>query len=257
MTSTKVGFVVALGAGVGGGRCPSSGRTRGRISGGCGASTWRTRGGSASTGIRRTKKFKYFLEARRTNGAPFSVETLSPRDHPGEFLSRLGIVVQCHADGAPVVAVVLPDDLLAVQLPEPGVVIGARGDQVGRVCAERAVPDPALVTGEGRLEGVRLGRLVILVNGRDVLDFPDLGRVICATGRKLLDVGGEEDARDVLLVGGKLGYWQELGAVEGLDELPNENVALTESQHPRRSRSAARDVRHYWQRRAGSHRWRR
>ena len=33
---------------------------------------------------------------------------------PFEFLSRLGIIIQCHTDGTSVVAVVLPDDLLAV-----------------------------------------------------------------------------------------------------------------------------------------------
>lgn len=97
------------------------------------------------------------------------------------------------------VAVVLADNLLAVELPEPSVVVAAGCDKVGTICAEGTVPDPALVTGEGRLEGEGLG-LVIGADGLHVLDFPDLGRVVGAAGGELLDIGREKDAGDVLLV---------------------------------------------------------
>lgn len=38
-------------------------------------------------------------------------------------LPSLRVIVQSHADSTPVVSVILPDDLLAVQLPQTGVVI--------------------------------------------------------------------------------------------------------------------------------------
>ena len=76
----------------------------------------------------------------------------------GDFLSSLRVVIKRNAHGAAVVAVVLADDLLAVQLPQARVVVAARRDEVGAVGAEGAVPDPALVALEGRLEGERLSR---------------------------------------------------------------------------------------------------
>lgn len=175
-------------------------------------------------------------------------------------------------------AVVLANNLLAVQLPQAGVVVGAGGDEVGRVGAEGAVPDPALVAGEGGLEGVGLGLgggvggLVVavdgdaadadadadagagasavngeraagqgrgagdaergrggLVGGRgggDVGDLPDLGGVVGGAGGELLDVGGQQDAGDVLLVGAEVGDGEQVGALVGLDQLPDEDVAL-------------------------------
>lgn len=46
-------------------------------------------------------------------------------------------------------AIVLPDDLLAVQLPQARIVIRTCRDQIGRIGAKGTVPDPALMTGEG------------------------------------------------------------------------------------------------------------
>lgn len=112
-------------------------------------------------------------------------------------------------------SVILPNDLLAVQFPKTCVVVGARRHKIRRVCTKGAVPDPALVAGQRRLERVRLRLLV--GRGFNVLDFPDLGRVICATGRQLLDVWGEKNACDVLLVGAEVGDGDELSAVEALD----------------------------------------
>lgn len=124
-------------------------------------------------------------------------------------------------------SVILPDDLLAVELPQAGVVVGAGGDEVGRVGAEGAVPDPALVARQGGLEGER-PREAALVQAGGLLDvdLPDLGGVVGGARRQLLDVGRQQDARDVLLVRRELRDGLQLGAVEGLDQGPDEDVAL-------------------------------
>lgn len=124
--------------------------------------------------------------------------------------------------------IILADDLLAMQLPESRVVVRAGRHQVGRVGAEGAVPDPALVAGEGRLERVWLGLRVR--GGLDVLDLPYLGRVVGAARRQLLDVWGEQDARDALLVRAEMRDWHQLGAVKVLDKVPYKHVALSMSE---------------------------
>ena len=48
--------------------------------------------------------------------------------------------------------VILANDALRAQLPQARVVVAARGHQVRAVGAERAVPDPALVRAQVRLE---------------------------------------------------------------------------------------------------------
>lgn len=114
-----------------------------------------------------------------------------------------------------------------MQLPQAGVVVGAGGDQVGRVGAEGAVPDPALVARQGGLEGEGPGPAALVAPGGLVeVDLPDLGGVVGRAGRQLLDVRGEEDPRDVLLVGGEVGDGLELGAVEGLDQGPDKDITL-------------------------------
>jgi hypothetical protein len=124
------------------------------------------------------------------------------------------------------VPVVLANDLLTMQFPEPGVVVGAGGDKIRRVGAKGAVPDPALMAGEGGLErewpGLAVGGGGLLLAR---LDLPDLGGVVGAAGGELLDVWGEEDAGDVLAVGVELGDGDELGALVVLDEVPDEDVA--------------------------------
>lgn len=60
------------------------------------------------------------------------------------------------------------------------------------------------------------------------VDLPDLGRVVGAARGELLDVGREKDAGDVLLVGGEVGDGEELGAVEVLNQGPDEDIALQE-----------------------------
>ena len=146
---------------------------------------------------------------------------------PGPALSGFGVVVQRDTDGASVVAVVLTDDLLAVELPEPRIVVAACRNQVGAVCAEGTVPHPALVAGEGRLEGEGLG-LILVGDGLHILDLPDLGRMVGTAGGQLLDIGGEEDAGDVFLVRREVGQGDELRSVVGLKKLPDEDIALNE-----------------------------
>jgi hypothetical protein len=126
------------------------------------------------------------------------------------------------------VPVVLPNDLLAVQLPKARIVVRAGRDKVCRVGAESTVPHPSLVTLERGFERVRLrllsltattrvvvyaiprGRQVAVDRGavclcsarRDaigvrkqrrrrlnVADLPDFGGVVGAAGCEFLDVG--------------------------------------------------------------------
>lgn len=63
----------------------------------------------------------------------------------GTSLRWVRIVIQGHAHGAAVVSVILPYDGGSAELPQAGVVVGTDGHEVRRVCAERAIPDPALV----------------------------------------------------------------------------------------------------------------
>lgn len=61
-------------------------------------------------------------------------------------------------------------------------------NQVRRVGAERTVPYPPLVTGEGGLE--RIWRRLLIWSRLNILHLPDLGCMVCATGGQLLDVWG-------------------------------------------------------------------
>lgn len=94
--------------------------------------------------------------------------------------------------------IVLADDLLAAYLPEPRVVVGAGCHQICRVRAECAVPHPALMPRQGGLEREGLG---LLLRPRfRVVDLPYLGSMVCTARGQLLDIGGEQDPRDVLLM---------------------------------------------------------
>lgn len=55
-------------------------------------------------------------------------------------------VVQRDAHDASMMSIVLPNDALAVQLPQPRIVVGACSHQVSRIGREGTVPDPALVS---------------------------------------------------------------------------------------------------------------
>jgi hypothetical protein len=60
----------------------------------------------------------------------------------------------------------------------------------------------------------------------EVLDFPDFGGAVRAAGCEVLYVRREEDAGYVGVVGFEVGYWDELGFVAELDEVPDVDVAL-------------------------------
>lgn len=126
--------------------------------------------------------------------------------------------------------VVLANDLLALHFPQPRIMVGASSNQVSRVGREGAVPHPALVTRERLLQGVGLGLglggVGVVVGGLDVAHLPDLGRVVGAARRQLLNVRREQDAGDVFLVGVEMRDGDQLRALEVLDELPDEYVAL-------------------------------
>lgn len=146
-----------------------------------------------------------------------------------------GRIVEGDANSAAMVAIVLPDDAPRGDLPQAGIVVGAGGDEVGGVGAERAVPHPALVAVQGDLElervglglggggrrvGPRLSRLPVRVDG------PDAGGVVGAAGGQVADVGREQDAGDVGGVGGELADGDERGDVAVLDQAPDVDVAL-------------------------------
>lgn len=82
-------------------------------------------------------------------------------------------VIERNAYRAPVVPVVLPDDALTAQFPQPRIVVTARGDQIRTIRAKRAVPDPSLVPMQRRLEwegrGVAFSGGRQRVAGRDVV----------------------------------------------------------------------------------------
>ena len=127
--------------------------------------------------------------------------------------------------------IILPNNTLRRQLPQTRVVVRARGDEIRRVGGECAVPDPALVLSECGLERVRVCGQPVHLTRLDVADLPYLGGVVCGAGGELLDVRGEEDARDVLLVGAELGHRVDICAVlvRVLGEFPDEDVALERS----------------------------
>lgn len=130
------------------------------------------------------------------------------------------------------VPVVLTDNLLAVQLPQPRIMIRARRYEIGRVCAKGTVPDPALVAGQGGLEREGLG--LVVGPGRAVLDLPNLGSVVGAAGGELLDIRGEEDARDVFFMRGEVRHGDHASSVVFLFNLPDKDIALQVGQPPSR-----------------------
>lgn len=162
--------------------------------------------------------------------------------------------------------VVLANDLLALHLPQPRIMVGASSNQVSRVGREGAVPHPALVTRERLLQGVGLGLglggVGVVVGGLDVAHLPDLGRVVGAARRQLLNVRREQNAGDVFLMGVEMGDGDQLRALEVLDELPDEYVALRKGQYKHHLGGEKEEgeglcVPNYCQRKVGNHRSRR
>ena len=119
-------------------------------------------------------------------------------------------IIQRNTHRTAMMPIVLPNNTLAPQLPQPRVMITTRGNQIRAVGAERAVPHPSLVSMQRRLEreggGIALccaGQGVAglnVVRGREV-DGPDARGVIGGAGCQVAHVGGEQDAGDVGVVG--------------------------------------------------------
>jgi len=127
-----------------------------------------------------------------------------------QFLTCFRIIIESYANCASVVAVVLSDDLLAVQFPESSVMVRACRDEIRGIGTEGTVPNPSLMTCQGTLQSERLGfRRVVAACYRnhlfEVLDLPDLGRVVCAAGCEMFDVWREQDSGNVLTVSFKVG----------------------------------------------------
>jgi hypothetical protein len=130
-------------------------------------------------------------------------------------------------------SIILPNNRLTMQLPQPRIVIRASCNQVRGIGAESTVPDPSLMAGERAFQLEWLRSLVIWLHlawnrdhGFEIFDFPDLGGVVGGAGGEVLDVGREEDASYVVFVGGEVGYWDEGCLFAVLEEMPDVDVAL-------------------------------
>lgn len=140
------------------------------------------------------------------------------------------VVVQSNADRTTVVSIVLADNLLRLKLPETSVMIAAGGDQVGRVGAERAVPNPALVTSKRALQLEWNWAWGLAARSRDhlveVFNLPDLGGVVSRAGSKVLDIWREQDSGDVLAMSLEVSDWDKSCLLAVLLKMPDENIAL-------------------------------
>ena len=76
--------------------------------------------------------------------------------------------------------IILPDNRLRLQLPQPRIVIRARGHQVRRIRAERAIPHPALVRRQIRRQ--REGDGLVGAGLRLCFHAPDARAVVRGAG---------------------------------------------------------------------------
>lgn len=108
--------------------------------------------------------------------------------------------------------------------------VAAGGNQVGRVGAERAVPNPALVAGKRalQLEWHWTGRLA--TRGRDhlvkILDLPYLRGMVSGAGSKVLDIWREQDSSDVLAMSLEVSDGDKSCLLAVLLKMPDKNIAL-------------------------------
>jgi hypothetical protein len=127
-------------------------------------------------------------------------------------------------------AVVLSNNLLTVQLPKPSVVIGTGGDEVSRISTERTVPHPTLVASQRALElkWFWFRRFLIWTWDHlfEVLDFPDLCSVVRAAGGKMLDIRGKKNSGDVLPMSFKVGDWYQGRLFPVRNQMPDINISL-------------------------------
>jgi hypothetical protein len=76
-------------------------------------------------------------------------------------------IIKRHTNRPAMMSIILPNNALTPQLPQPRVMITTRRHKIRAIGAKRAVPDPALVTLQRRLE--REGGGVALRGGRQVV----------------------------------------------------------------------------------------
>jgi hypothetical protein len=150
------------------------------------------------------------------------------------------------------VPVILPNNTLTTQLPQPRKVIRTRRNKIRRVRTECTVPHPSLVSLQRHFQRESLvlccrgpidsragllGDVVFLSwlhnwqNGTasgtcGCVDGPYSCGVVGAAGGEVVHVGGEEDARDVCAVGAEFADGDEGCYVVGLDHAPDEYSAL-------------------------------
>jgi len=156
-------------------------------------------------------------------------------------------VVQCHTHRSSMMAVVLSDDALALQLPQSRIVITARSNQIRTIGTEGAIPNPALVASQSRLQrkalctlaaffsvlnsgsiGIRQAERVVVGVERQVVErrrSPDAGSVVGRASSQLADVGGQQHTRDVGVVSGELADGDEAGDVAVEQHAPDEDAA--------------------------------
>lgn len=96
--------------------------------------------------------------------------------------------------------------------------IRASGDEVRRVGAESAIPDPSLVAGQGCLQWERMRiAIVIQLGGFLDIDLPDFRGMVRGAGGQLLDVRRKENTSNIVLVSREVRDGLQLGAIEVLD----------------------------------------
>jgi len=131
--------------------------------------------------------------------------------------------------------IVLPNDVLALQLPQPRIVVAASRYQVRRVGRESAVPHPALMAVQLLLEfeadffGVHLVLFVLLARGRSgvfQIYSPDPRRVIRGAGCEMADVRGQQDAGNVRAVRLEARHGDEGRHVPNGDQAPHVHRAV-------------------------------
>ena len=126
--------------------------------------------------------------------------------------------------------VVLSNDLLTMQLPQPRIMIRASRNEIRRIGTESAIPNPALMSSQSALQLERLTLRGSLARNRnhgiEILDLPDPGSVIGAASCKVLDVGRKENTGDVLVVSFEVGDRHELSLLAVLEEVPDVDTAL-------------------------------
>jgi hypothetical protein len=149
----------------------------------------------------------------RTRQNSLTLYPISVLLNTGTQLPCLRVIIQRHADGAAMVAIVLADDVLALQLPETRIMVRASRNEIRRVGREGAVPNPSLMAIEFLFELEALLLLLVFFvalqhHGGRILEIhcPDSGGVVCRASGEMSNVWREQDSRDVRPMGLELGH---------------------------------------------------